>query len=65
MNSFERFSEKKLPDKEYFYGSLKDGATGDNGEKLDDHVSDKEYLPSKKLCIKHEKYGWLSWSLFE
>ena len=43
MNSFERFSEKKLPDKEYFYGSLKDG------EKLDDHVSDKEYLRSKKL----------------
>ena len=25
MDSFKRFSEKKLPDKECFYGSVKDG----------------------------------------
>ena len=48
MNSFKRFSEKKLPDKKYFYRSLKDGTTGDNSEKLNGHVSDKEYL----TCIK-------------
>ena len=34
MNSFKRFSEGKIPDKEYFYESLKDGTTGDNGKKL-------------------------------
>ena len=25
MNSFERFNEEKLPDKKYFYSSIKDG----------------------------------------
>ena len=34
MNSFERFSEEKLPDKECFYRSLKYGTTGDNGKKI-------------------------------
>ena len=48
MNSFKRFSVKKLPDKKYFYRSLKDGTTGDNSEKLNRHVSGKEYL----TCIK-------------
>ena len=32
MDSFKRFSEQKLPDKECFYSSLKDGTTGDNGK---------------------------------
>ena len=32
MNSFDRFSEEKIPDKECFYGSLKDGTAGDNGK---------------------------------
>ena len=41
MNSFKRFSEEKLPDKECFYGSLKDETTKDNGKKLNGHVSDK------------------------
>ena len=41
MNSFKRFSEGKIPNEKYFYGSLKDG---DNGNKLDGHISDKEYL---------------------
>ena len=48
MNSFEGFSEEKLPDKKCFYRSLKDGTTGDNGEKLNGHISDEEYL----ACIK-------------
>ena len=44
MDNFKRFGEKKLPDKECFYSSVKDGATDDKGEKLDGHVSDKDYL---------------------
>ena len=31
MASFKRFSEKKLPDRECFHSSVKDGTTGDNG----------------------------------
>ena len=38
MNSFKRFREKKLSDKKCFYDSVKDGATGDNGKKLDRHM---------------------------
>ena len=34
MNSFKRFSDEKLPDKECFYGSLKDETTKDNGKKI-------------------------------
>ena len=32
MDSFERFSEETLPDKECFYSSVKDGTTDDNGK---------------------------------
>ena len=49
INSFKRFNEKKLPDKECFYRSTKNGTTGDNTEKLDDHISDKEYLTCKNI----------------
>ena len=52
MNSFKRFSKEKLPDKECFYRSLKDETTGDNGEKLNDHVSGKEYLTCTKIWNK-------------
>ena len=31
-------SEEKLPDKECFYSSVKDGTTSDDGEKLDGHM---------------------------
>ena len=48
MNSFKRFSEKKLPGKKCFYKSLNNGTTGDNGEKLNGRMSDKGYL----TCIK-------------
>ena len=47
MGSFKRFGKEKLPDRECFYSSLKDGTTGDNGEKLDGHISDKDYLTCK------------------
>ena len=34
-DGFKRFNEEKLPDKECFYSSAKDGKTGDNRKKLD------------------------------
>ena len=49
MDSFKRFAEEKLPDREFFYSSVKDGTTGDNGEKLDGHVSDEDYLTCNKV----------------
>ena len=48
MNSFKRFNEKKLPDKECFYRSTKKGTAGEDGEKLDGHINDGEYLTCKK-----------------
>ena len=48
MDNFKRFGEKKLPDKKCFYSSVKDGTTGDNGKKLDGHISDGDYLTCKK-----------------
>ena len=48
-DSFKRFGEEQLPDRECFYSSLKDGTTGENGEKLDGKISDKDYLTSKKI----------------
>ena len=50
MDSFKRFSEQKLPDKECFYSSVKDGTTGCNGEKLDGHINNEDYLTCKKIC---------------
>ena len=38
-----------MPDKECFYRSVKDGKTGENGEKLDSHISDEEYLTCNKI----------------
>ena len=52
MDSFQRFGEEKLPDRECFYSSVKDGTTDDNGEKLDTHISDKNYLMYKEIWNK-------------
>ena len=49
MDSFKRFSEENLPDKEYLYRSAKEGTMSDNAEKLDGHINDKDYLTSKKI----------------
>ena len=49
MNNFKEFSEEKLLDKKCFYSSVKDGTTGDNGEKLDGHISDEDYLTCNKI----------------
>ena len=52
MDSFKRFGEEKLPDKKCFYSSVKDGTTSDSGEKLESHISNKDYLTCKKICNK-------------
>ena len=38
MDSFKSYGEEKLPNKKRFYSSVKDGTTGDNGEKLDGRI---------------------------
>ena len=53
MDSFKRYSEEGLPDKICFYSSVKDGTTGDNREKLDVHISDKDYLTCKKISNEY------------
>ena len=35
-----------------FYSSVKDGTTNDSGEKLESHISNKDYLTCKKICNK-------------
>ena len=49
MDSFQRYDEEKLPGKERFSRSVKDGKTGDSGEKLDGHISDESYLTCKNI----------------
>ena len=49
MDNFKRFKEEKLTDRTGFYSSVKDGRTGDNGEKLDGHISNEDYLTCKKI----------------
>ena len=38
-----------MPDKKCFYSSLKDGTTGNNGEKLDGLISNEDYLTCNKI----------------
>ena len=45
MDIFKGFNEERLPDK-CFYSPVKDGTTGDNGKKLNGHIS------QKKMCKK-------------
>ena len=54
MNSFERFNEKKLPGKKYFYSSIKDGKIGDDGKISDGHINVNDYLTCKKTWNKFE-----------
>ena len=49
MDTFKRFGKEKLPDKKCFYSCVKDGTTGDNGKKLDGHISHEDYLTWKKI----------------
>ena len=38
-----------MHDKKYFYSSVKDETTNDDGEKLDGYISDEDYLTCKKI----------------
>ena len=48
MDSFKRFCEEKLPDRECFYSSVKDGTADDIGKNLDGHIGHEDYLMCKK-----------------
>ena len=48
MDSFKRFGGEKLPDRECFYSSVKDGTTSDSGERLDGYISNEDHLTCKK-----------------
>ena len=53
-----RFAEKELSNKECFVSSKKkEGKIGDDGKKLDGHISDEENLTCEKLwdkfCMKN------------
>ena len=54
MNSFERFNEEKLPAKNYFYSSIKDGKIGDACNISDGHIDVNNYLTWNKFGIKFE-----------
>ena len=41
-----------MPDKKCFNSSIKDGTSGDNGEKLDGHINYEDYLTWKKIWNK-------------
>ena len=62
-----------------FYRSVKDGTTGENGEKLDGHIRDEEYLTCKKVwkefgtknmgdviitIIIQRKISWCFWKVY-
>ena len=67
MDSFKRFNKEKFPNKKSFYSSKKVGTTGDNGEKLDSHISNKDYLMCKKIWDKFgmKKYVLLLADVFK
>ena len=49
MDSFKRFNQEKLTDKQCFCRYVKDEKTGENGEKLNGHISHEEYLMCKRF----------------
>ena len=52
MNSFERFDETGLCDKKCFFSSLKKGKIDNDGNKMDGHINDKDYLVCKQIWKK-------------
>ena len=54
MNSFEIFSEVKLPARKYFYSSTQDGKIVDDAKISDGHISVKDYLTCEKTWDKFE-----------
>ena len=53
-NNFERFNEKKLPPKKYFFSSTKKGKIDNDGKISNGHVSNKDYLTCKKIWNKFD-----------
>ena len=49
MDSFKRFNEEKLPNRECFYSFVKVRTTDDNDKELDSHINDKDYLTCQKI----------------
>ena len=49
MDSFKRSEKEKLPHKNFFNSSVKDGATDNNGKVLGGHISDEDYLTRKTI----------------
>ena len=49
MNSFERFKEKKLPARKYFFSSTKKGTIDDDSKISDSHIGFKNYLTCLKI----------------
>ena len=49
VDNFKRLSKEKLPDKKCFYSSVKDGTTGNIGERLASDISDTDYLACNKI----------------
>ena len=81
MNSWIKiFNKEKLPDRECFYSSAKDGTTSDSGKKIDSQISNKDHLTCKKNWIKfnmknmddyHDHYlkryfviSWCFWKVY-
>ena len=58
MNSFERFIEKKLPARKYFFSSTKKGKI-DDGKISDGHITLKDYLTCEKIWDKFEMKIWV------
>ena len=51
MNSFERFNEKKLHARKYFFSSIKKGKISDDDKISNGHIGIKDYLTCKKFGI--------------
>ena len=52
MNNFERFNEKKLSARKYFFRSTKKGKMDDDGKISDGHISIKDYLTCENIWNK-------------
>ena len=57
MNSFERFDDKKLPNKKCFHSSTKDGRTDHDGKKWDGHI--RLFGIGKKIAMYFASKIWV------
>ena len=51
-----RFIEDKLCDRKYFYSSIKDKKTVDDGKTSDGHISIEDYFTCEKNCTCSKYY---------